>query len=441
MRETHTIELAAPKASERMVLLDHERLTMTTSDVARENANHDGRAPLISRTRELMARHPAMRAWALPILIVLLLLIALSWRYLAVRESTDNAQIDGHIVPIAARIGGTVLSVNVADNQQVKAGTVLLQIDARDYQVALLRARADLADSRATLAAAETGVPIVSTTTKNQTSSAGASVDRAQAGLAGAEARMNSAQAKLREAGANETRARRDLERAKLLVAKEEISQQQYDYALASATAARASLDVAHAGVAEAKQGWQNAAAIVAQARAELESSHTGPQQVAVSRSRAESALARYELASAAVQQATLNLEYATVKAPVSGVVSKKSVEQGQVVQPGQPLLAVVPLDDIWVTANFKETQLKRMRSGQPVTVRVDAYDRSYRGRVESIAAATGARFSLLPPENATGNYVKVVQRVPVKIVFDKGQDPGHLLRPGMSVVPTVLTK
>ncbi len=334
-----------------------------------------------------------------------------------------------------------MLAVNVADNQEIKGGTVLLQIDARDYQVALLRARADLADASAALSAAESGVPIVSTTTKNQTSSAGASVDRAEAGVAAAAARLNSAAARLREAEANEMRARRDLERMKLLVEKEEVSQQQYEYALAAATAARASVDAARAAVVEAEQGRENATAILAQAHAELQSSHTGPQQVAVSRARAESARARFDLARAAVQQAVLNLEYTTVKAPVGGVVSRKSVEAGQVVQPGQPLLAVVPLNDIWVTANFKETQLKRMRSGQPVKVRVDAYDRTYRGRVESIAAATGARFSLLPPENATGNYVKVVQRVPVKIVFDSGQDPGHLLRPGMSVVPTVLTK
>ncbi len=414
---------------------------MTTIDAAREVADHDGSTPLISRSRELMGKHPALRVWTIPSIILLLLIVVGVWRYLAVRESTDDAQIDGHIVPISSRIGGTVLAVNVADNQEIKAGTVLLQIDARDYQVALLRARAELADAAAALMAAEAGVPIVSTTTKNQTSSAGAAIDRAQAGVAAAAARLNSAEARLREAEANETRARRDLERMKLLVAKEEISQQQYDYALASATAARASIDAGRAAVAEAEHGTQNATAVLAQARAELASTRTGPQQVAVSRARAESARARLDLAGAAVQQATLNLEYTTVKAPAGGVVSRKSVEPGQVVQPGQPLLAIVPLDDIWVIANFKETQLKRMRSGQPVKVRVDAYGRSYRGRVQSLAAATGARFSLLPPENATGNYVKVVQRVPVKIVFDKGQDPGHLLRPGMSVVPTVVTK
>ncbi len=382
-----------------------------------------------------------MRVWLVPSTIALLLITVVAWRYLAVRESTDDAQIDGHIVPIAARVGGTILAVNVSDNQQVKAGTVLLQIDSRDYEIALLRARADLADAKAALAAAETGVPIISTTTKNQTSSAGAAVDRAQAGLAAGAARLSSAQAKLREAMADDTRAQRDLERLKLLVSKEEISQQEYDHGVATANAKRAALEAAEAAVAEATQGKENALGVVAQARAELASSHTGPQQVAVSRSRAESARARVDLATAAVRQAELNLGYTTVKAPRDGIVSKKSIEPGQVIQPGQPLLAVVPLDDIWVTANFKETQLKRMRSGQQVTIHVDAYGRDYRGRVDSLAAATGARFSLLPPENATGNYVKVVQRIPVKIVLDKGQDPDRLLRPGMSVVPTVITK
>jgi len=193
--------------------------------------------------------------------------------------------------------------------------------------------------------------------------------------------------------------------------------------------------------VIEAEKGRENAAGVLAQARAEQTTAATGPQQVEVTKARAASARARVELARAALEQARRNLAYTTVKAPISGVVSKKSVEPGQVVQVGQPLLAVVPIDDVWVTANFKETQLRKMQPGQPVSVLVDTYGRRYRGRVDSIAAATGARFSLLPPENATGNYVKVVQRVPVKIVLDGGQDPEHLLRPGMSVVPTVMTR
>jgi membrane fusion protein (multidrug efflux system) len=234
----------------------------------------------------------------------------------------------------------------------------------------------------------------------------------------------------------------------KQLVAKDEISQQQYDAAVASADAARATVESAQASVNEATQAVSVAESrraqslnALTQSQAELRTANTGPEQVTVIKARAESAAARVLQAKAVLDQATLNLAYTTVTAPTAGRVSKKSVEPGQVIQPGQPLLAIVPVEDIWITANFKETQLKNMRPGQPATVSVDAYGRTYQGHVDSIAAATGARFSLLPPENATGNYVKVVQRIPVKIVLDKGQDPEHLLRPGMSVVPTVHTR
>ena len=271
---------------------------------------------------------------------------------------------------------------------------------------------------------------------------AGKEVDAAQA-------RLNSAQARLREAEANQKKAAQDLERMKQLVAKDEISQQQYDAAVAAAAATRASVESARAGVSETEQEVQVAQSRLAQAHdAEMEakaaarSAQTAPQQVAVVRARAASAEAKVLRAKANLDQAELNLQYATVKALVSGVVSKKSVEAGQIVQAGEPLLAIVPLEDIWVTANFKETQLKNVRPGQSARVSVDAYGgRTFKGHVESIAAATGARFSLLPPENAAGNYVKVVQRVPVKIVFERGEDPEHLLRPGMSVYPTVYIK
>ncbi len=217
---------------------------------------------------------------------------------------------------------------------------------------------------------------------------------------------------------------------------------------MAAAEAARATVESAQASLAEATQAVSIAQSrtvqadrVLAGAQADLRIAHTGPEQVLVTKARAESAEARVLQAQAALEQANLNLQYTTVTAPSAGRVSKKSVEPGQVIQPGQPLLAIVPIENIWITANFKETQLSHMRPGQPVSISVDASDRTYRGRVESIAAATGARFSLLPPENATGNYVKVVQRIPVKIVLDPGQDAEHLLRPGMSVEPTVYTK
>ncbi|HEX7485307.1 MAG TPA: HlyD family secretion protein [Vicinamibacterales bacterium] len=381
--------------------------------------------------------------------------VAGAWWHFSGRESTDDAQVDGHIVPIAARVGGTVLAVEVNDNQVVEAGTVLVEVDPRDYRVALQRAEADCADAQAALAAAQAGIPITSTTTASQVSSAGANVERAESGteaatrdVEAARARLASMQARLKEANANATRTSRDLERMKQLIAKDEVSQQQYDAAVAASDAARATVESAQAAVLEATQAVSVAESrraqstnVLTQAQAELRTAHTAPEQVIVTKARAQSAAARVQQAQAALEQANLNMAYTTIKAPTAGRVSKKSVEPGQVIQPGQPLLAIVPVEDLWITANFKETQLKNMRPGQRVSVSVDAYGRSYDGRVESIAAATGARFSLLPPENASGNYVKVVQRIPVKIVLDKGQDPQHLLRPGMSVVPTVYAR
>jgi membrane fusion protein (multidrug efflux system) len=402
-------------------------------------------------------RRRGARVVLLAVLAVVVIAGVQVWRYYAVRESTDDAQIDGRITPIAPRVGGTVIAVDVTDNEEVKAGTVLLQIDPTDYRVALNHAEADLADAEAGLRAAESGVPITSTTTASQVTTAGAGVQGAEAGAAAAakqveaaRARLVSAQARLREAMANSQKLSRDLERMKQLVAKDEISQQQFDAAAAAAEAGRAGVDAAQAAVTEAEQGiqvalsqQQQAQGVLEQSQAELRAAHTAPEQVAVTKARAASAAARVQQARAAVEQAKLNLQYTTLTAPIHGVVSKKSVEVGQTVQAGQPLLAIVPLDenDIWVTANFKETQLKAMRPGQKAYISVDAYDRTFLGHVDSIAAATGARFSILPPENATGNYVKVVQRVPVKIVFEKGQDPGRLLRPGMSVVATVMTR
>jgi membrane fusion protein, multidrug efflux system len=390
--------------------------------------------------------------------VVLLIVLAIAvWLWLtAGRESTDDAQVDAHVTQIAARVGGSVLRVPVADNQQVDAGAVLVEIDPRDYQVALERARAELADAQAAAAAAQTNVPITSTTATSNVTNAQGSVEQARGGVDAAQkeveashARLATARARLREAQANSAKTARDVERLRGLLAKDEVSQQQFDAASAAADAAKAAADSAASQVNEAEAGIRVAESRLVQARggqqqaeAGLRTAQTAPEQVAAMRARAESALARVKQTQAALAQAELNLQYVTVKAPQRGVVSRKSVEIGQVIQPGQPLMALIPLDNVWVTANFKETQLTNMRPGQRSTIKVDAYGgRQFKGRVDSIAPATGARFSLLPPENATGNYVKVVQRVPVKIVLDAGQDPEHLLRPGMSVVPTVYTK
>jgi membrane fusion protein, multidrug efflux system len=376
-------------------------------------------------------------------------------KYFADQESTDNAQIDGHINPIAPKVSGHIVAINVEDNQFVKAGTIVAQIDPTDYRVALEKARADLAAAQAGAHAAQGQVPLTSTTTSSQTSLAGAGVELAERAKAAAmkdvetaRAKLESSQSRVRETQANYTKATQDLQRMKLLIAKDEISKQQYDASVAAAEATRAAHDSAQAGVEESSRAIEAAQARVAQAearikeaQASLQVTRTGPQQTAISRSNAQTAAARVQQAQAMLQQAELNLQHALVQAPIDGIISQRKVELGQYVQVGQPLLAIVPLHNVWVTANFKENQLKNIRTGQKASISIDAYGgRKYKGHVESIAAATGARFSLLPPENATGNFVKVVQRVPVKIVIDRGQDDAPPLRPGLSVIATVFT-
>lgn len=403
-------------------------------------------------------REPKGRTKWIVALILVLFCIAgyfVYLEYFAGRESTDDAQIDGHINPIAAKVSGHVLAIKIEDNQFVKAGTILVQIDPKDYVVALEKARADLAAAKTLSEAAHTQVPVTVTTTSSQSNLAGAGIERAESARAAAmkdvesaRARLESALARVRENQAIYTKAAQDLERMKLLIAKDEISKQQYDAAVASATAAQAAKDSAQAGVDENSKAIEAAQARVGQedakikeAQANLQATRTGPQQQAISRSNAMTAIARVKQAQAALDQAELNMQYTEVRAPIDGIVSERKVELGQYVQVGQPLLALVPLHNVWVTANYKENQLKDMQPGQKAVISVDAYGgRKYKGHVDSLSAATGARFSLLPPENATGNYVKVVQRVPVKIIIDEETDDAHPLRPGLSVISTVYT-
>jgi membrane fusion protein, multidrug efflux system len=371
--------------------------------------------------------HPYAKWVLLALLLVLVAAGIFVWHYYSVRESTDDAQIDGHIDPISPRISGTVLRVLVDENQEVQAGTLLVELDPKDYEVAVERARYDLANAEANASAAQVGVPLTATTSSSQ-------LVAADAAVLAADREVDASKARVEEAQANYNKAAADLKRMEELVQKDEVSRQQYDAAVAAASATRATLESAKAMLA-------NAQSRAAQARAQAAAAHTVPEQVKMTKARASAASAEVQRAHAALEQAELNLQYTRIVAPVSGVLSKRNVEPGQVVQTGQPLFSIVNLDDIWVTANFKESQLKSMRPQERANIEVDAYGRSYSGYVESIGGATGARFSLLPPENATGNYVKVVQRLPVRIRFDKGQDPNHLLRPGMSAVPTVYVK
>jgi membrane fusion protein (multidrug efflux system) len=373
--------------------------------------------------------------------VVILVGGLLYWWQSTFWESTDDAQIDGHINPISARVGGHVARLNFRDYQYVEAGALLVEIDPTDYRVAVERARAQYADALASAEAARIGVPITSVNTKSGIVSAAANLANARAGVSFAENQLDAARARLREAEANNVKAQADLVRYRRLVERDVIPRQQFDHAVATAGTAAATVDAAKAQVTASMEQVRQAHGRLRQAQAELESARTGPQQVSATRSRAESADAAAKRYKAALDQAELNLRYTRVIAPVAGVVGNRTVEVGQNVEPGQVLVSIVPLNDIWVTANFKETQLGRMRPGQKARISVDTYGRTYDGHVDSIAGASGAKFSLFPPENATGNFVKVVQRIPVKIVFEKGQDPKHILRPGMSVVPSVRVK
>jgi len=359
------------------------------------------------------------------------------WRYLSSYESTDDAQVDVHLYPVSSRISGYVLKVNVGDNEYVQKGAVLVEIDPRDYEVALTQARANLANAEATAQSLNITVPITSVSTSSQLTFTASDVANATAGVTAAEKQLVAAHAQVEQAEANDVKAQDDLRRYKLLVDKKEVAEQVYDQALAAAKASTANVAAARANEGAAQQAVQQAHSRLSESEANHRSAETGPQQVSSTRARARAALADVDQKRALLEQAELNVQYTKILAPVSGEVNK-TVVVGLNVQPGQQLLTVVPLDEVWVTANFKETQLRHMRVGQRANLHVDSSGRTFKGHVDSIAGATGPLFSLLPPENATGNYVKIVQRIPVKIVLEPGENRDRQLRPGMNVVPSV---
>ncbi len=372
------------------------------------------------------------------------------------RVSTDDAQVDGHVVPIASKIYGTVADVLIKDNQPVKAGQVLIRIDPRDYQARVDQAKAALALSEAQARAAGVGIPLTQETTDSSTSGADAELASAQANYDKARftyerdstADLEYARDNVAALQADDDRAQADLARMKPLVEKGEISQQQYDSYLAAARVADSQLKAANEklisaqkGADIARQSMLAAKAQVDQARAQVAQAMANHKQVTIHEADQASAEAAVAKARADVEAAELDLSYATIVAPSDGVVTRKSVEVGQIIQPGQGLFTVIPLNDVWVTANFKETQLAKVRPGQKAEIDVDMYGQTVTGYVDSIASATGARLSLLPPENATGNYVKVVQRIPVKILLDPASSNKAFLRPGMNVEATIITK
>jgi membrane fusion protein (multidrug efflux system) len=360
------------------------------------------------------------------------------WWHAQQFEGTDDAQVDGHIYPLSARIAGHIAGVNVEEGQFVKAGTLLVEIDPKDYEVAAERAKAEFEDALAEATAANLNVPVTRVGSSSQISGAEAELERAEAGVTVALKQVEEAKARLIDTRALATTTNADLKRYAELVAKHEISQQQYDQADAAADAANARVSGAEAGLRLAEEQVTQARARVRESTASLETARVSPKNVSAIVARAKSAEAKVARAHAALERAELDLSYTKIVAPVDGIIGRRAAQVGQNVQPGQDLMALVPLNEIWITANFKEDQLAQMRVGQNVSIDVDAYDREWHGKVTSIGGATGARFSLLPPENATGNYVKVVQRIPVRIDLTGQANREGLLRPGMSVVPKV---
>jgi len=391
-----------------------------------------------------VAQPPSRRKGIIIAVVLILVLVAIGfWWRSTYYEDTDDAQINGHLIQISSRINGQVIKVNVDENQQVNKGDLIAELDPRDYDVAVENARAALASAEAAAAAAKVAVPIASINTGSNLASAGSDVTAATAGISQAQSQLAAAHAKVVQAEANNAKAQADLQRYKPLVEKDVISKQQYDAAVAAADAAKASVDDAHANEKAAGDAIRVANEKVSQAQAQLKYAQTGPQQVAAQNARYRQAEAEVQKAQAQLDQANLNREYTRIVAPAAGIITRKSVEINQNVSTGQNMLTLVSLEDLWVTANFKETQLKHMSAKQPVKIKVDATGKEYDGKVTQIGGATGSVLSLFPPENATGNYVKVVQRVPVRIDFDNlnSQDSNHALRPGLSVEPKVSVK
>ncbi|QHN05384.1 HlyD family secretion protein [Granulicella sp. WH15] len=378
------------------------------------------------------------------VLLLILGAIFYYWRS-TFSEETDDAQVDGDIYQVSSRVAGQVIHVYVEDNTKVEKGALLAEIDPKDFQVALEQAQATLANAQASYQQATVNIPIISVNTRTQVSTTGSDVRSSSSSVEQAQKQAAAAAARVEQAKANAVRAKLDVDRYTPLVQKDVISKQQYDAAIATERAnsaavveAEASLVAAQAGISSAQQRLDSARFQASQAN------KNGPQLVAVEHARAEAALADVKQAQARVDQAMLNLSYTRITAPTSGVVNKKNVQVGANLSVGQDLLSIIPLSDLWVTANFKETQLKEMRPGQKVTLKVDALGgRKFTGEVAQIGGATGSRLSLFPPENATGNYVKVVQRIPVRINFTnlKQENGDYALRPGFSVTPEVTVK
>ena len=365
------------------------------------------------------------------------------WWHSTYYKGTDDAQIAGNLIQISSRVNGNVIDVNVQQNQFVKAGQVLVKLDPTDYETTVQKDEANLASAKANYEAAEVNMPVVNVNTGSALSTAGANVKGAKDAVSQAERQLQAARAQVLAARANSNKAKLDLQRYTTLVKKDVISKQQYDAAVATAAADQASLEQAEANVQANEDAVRVARSRAVQAESNLKNAQTRPRQLAIQKAKIDQAASQVKQAEAALAQAKLNLSYCVIKAPTAGIVTTKSVQVGENLSAGQNLMTLVSLDNLWVTANFKETQIDEIHRGQPVIISVDALDgKKFDGKVAEIGGATGSMLSLFPPENATGNYVKVVQRIPVRINFTKpSEDKNHRLRPGMSVEPKVRVK
>jgi membrane fusion protein, multidrug efflux system len=373
-------------------------------------------------------------------IVFILLAVGIGWYvYAQGYEDTDDAQVDGHLNPIASRIDGTIKAVYVDDNQTVQAGAMLAELDPSDDQVALQQSQAQYDQAMAQLSASHPNLPITRLSNQNDLTSQQAEVVAAEATLAAAQHDYDSAVAKLKESQAVNERNQADFARYQTLFDKQEVARADYDQYRATAAAQIQTVASNQAAVASAQKTVEQRRAQLAQQQSKLQQTQSSaPLQVAIREADIKSQQANAEAAQAALAQSRLNLGYTRIAAPVAGVVTQRSAEVGARISKGQQLFMIVQTGDLWVTANFKETQLARMHPGQHVRIHVDALRDNFDGTVESMPAVTGSRTSVLPPENATGNYVKVIQRLPVRIRFSKGQKDLDKLRPGMSVEPKV---
>jgi membrane fusion protein, multidrug efflux system len=381
-----------------------------------------------------------VKLYVIGLIVLVVVAIGAGWYlYSLGYESTDDAQVDGHLNPIAARIDGTIKAVHVDDNQSVQAGTLLIELDPSDDEVAMQQAKAQYDEALAQLSASHPNLPITLNNNLNDLTSQRAEVVGSEASLAAAQHDLENAADKLKEAQAVDEQNQADFARYKTLYDAQVVSRADFDHYKATAAAQTQTVAANQAALASAQKTVEQRMAQLAQQHSKLQQTQSSaPLQVAIREADIKSQQANVEAAQAALEQRRLNVGYSRVVAPVSGVVAERSAEVGARISKGQQLLMIVQTGDLWVTANFKETQLTHMRPGQHVWMYVDALHDDFDGTVESMPAVTGSRTSVLPPENATGNYVKVIQRLPVRIRFIAGQKDMDKLRPGMSVEPKV---